>query len=672
MPQLARAVLLVSVSLSLATSGRAQQAPRPGSEPWTIPASAQSSVVYARDGSLIGEIGREWRTSVSIRSLPRYVGHAFVAVEDKRFYQHNGVDLIGIAGAMKDAVLGDARGASTITQQLVRNLHPDIISASDKSAGRKLREQQAALEMERHYSKEQILEAYLNQIAFSHGWYGIDEAARHYFGKPASQLTLAEAATLAAMPRNPGFYDPAKHPDHAQSRRNLILDLMVGQNFIDRRAADDAKSQRVITAPDAGMFAPSPYFVDVVRVQAERAGVPVSQGGYRIHTTLDPSLQRAATAALVEGILAVEQRADFRRLRCGAQPKAGADCLEGMVVAIDPSTGDVRALVGGRDHATSPFNRAVNAMRQPGSAFKPIVYAAAIAESLPPNAIVMDTMLAVPLPNGSVYSPENSDGQFLGALTLREALVRSRNPVAVQLFLRAGADTIQALAKRLGIDAPIAPYPSSAIGASVVQPLDLVRAYGAFAALGTTAENRFVVRIEDNTGKTVWAPTRPAPTVALDSRVAFVVRDMMRDVVERGTATAIRKYVPSRIPVAGKTGTTNDNSDVWFVGMTPDIVAGVWLGFDKPKTITPGAVGGTLAAPIFGRMISQYYTNHAVGTWIAPDDVVAAEVDRVTGALANANTPADRRQLEYFLPGTEPAVLKYNVWRMLQFGPVSF
>jgi penicillin-binding protein 1A len=341
-----------------------------------------------------------------------------------------------------------------------------------------------------------------------------------------------------------------------------------------------------------------------------------------------------------------------------------------MVVAIDPGTGDVRALVGGRNYQESPFNRAVNAVRQPGSSFKPIVYALAITDSTPPTALVQDTALTIPLPNGETYKPENSDGQFLGTLTLREALARSRNPVAVQLGQRLGMDSVAALAHALGVQSPIAIVPSSAIGASALRPIELVTAYAAFANLGSAVEPRFVVRVEDRANRTVWAPKSVAPSLVLDPRVAFIVRDMMRDVVEHGTAQSVRRYIPATIPVAGKTGTTNDNTDVWFVGMTPEIVAGVWLGFDRPKMITAGAAGGSLAAPIFGSMMQRWYVGRETGTWEPPAGLVSGEMDRVTGMVADTSTPPDRRYVEYFLEGTEPDGLRFDPWRIFAQGPV--
>jgi penicillin-binding protein 1A len=669
--------VLAAFACRAAGAQQAPAVPRLTGEVWQIVTPSQSSLVYARDGSLIGEIGREWRTVVSIRTLPRYVGQAFVAVEDRRFYQHDGVDVVGIAGAIKGKILGENRGgASTITQQLVGNMHPDLVNRRDISGwsglSRKLREQAAAREMEHHYNKEQILEAYLNQIAFGHGWYGVEAAARHYFGKPAARLTLAEAATLAALPKGPAVYDPVKYPDRAKNRRNAILELMVAQNLIARGEGDAAKAQPLQTVPNGGASAPSPYFIDVVRVQAERAGIPLSQGGFRIFTTLDPALQRAAVAALAEGAAAVEERPGYRHLSYKGHPRGNTDYLQGAVVAIDPTSGDVKALVGGRDYQESPFNRAVNGMRQPGSSFKPFVYARAILDSIPANAIVPDTAIDVRYDRQS-YRPKNSDDEFLGAITLREAITRSRNPVAVQLWMKLGADSVIALARRFGITSPIAPYPASAIGASEVQPLDFVAAFTVFANLGTPMEPRFVHRIEDHLGRTVWAPEVQALEPALDPSVAFIVRDMMRDVVDRGTATAVRRYLPAEVPVAGKTGTTDDNADVWFVGMTPEIVAGVWLGMDKRKPIAEhGVAGGSLAAPVFGEMLARGGYAHPTGTWDPPATLVRAELDRQTGKLAENSTPPERRYTEYFLPGTEPGAMRVDVRRLFILGPIPF
>lgn len=666
--------------LASATPLNAQAAATTG-EPWRIITPPQATLVLGRDGTVIGEIGRERRLSIPLRTLPKYVGQAFIAVEDKRFYQHDGVDLVGVAGALKDAVTkGNLRGASTITQLLVGNMHPDVIDRRDKSPARKLREQQAAREMERHYNKEQILEAFLNQLDFGRGGFGIEMAARSFFGKPAAELTLAEAASLASMPKSPTIYDPARNTEKNRERRNTVLALMAEQGYITPSQAAAAQREPVRTVGRGEKLAP--WVTDVVRVQAERAGVNVMNGGYRIQTTIDPALQRSAQRALSEGIDEIESRPGFRGQKCAKstaaapapantrKPRVEA-CLEGAVVVIDPTSGDVRALVGGRDYARSSFNRAIDGNRQPGSSFKAFVYAQALAQGLTANAVVADTALRIRLDNGQIYSPDNADNEFLGALTVREALTRSRNPVAVQLAMSVGMDSVIALARRAGLRAPIAPYPSSALGASVVQPLDFVAAYASFDNGGVSVEPRFIARVEDRSGRTVFTPQSAPMRPAMDPRVAFIMRDILQDVVERGTATALRRIVPERIPVAGKTGTTNDNTDVWFVGMTPELVAGVWLGFDKPAMIAPGAAGGTLAAPIAGRVIASAYENRSAGVWTPPPGVVPVEVDRVSGKPADASTPAERRIREWFLIGTEPGAIAWPL-SLFRLGPIGY
>jgi len=637
-------------------------------EPWRIVRPAQSSLVLARDGSLIGEIGREWRTNIAIASLPAHVPQAFVAVEDRRFYQHDGVDMVGIASAIKDNLLGGSRGASTITQQLVGNMHPDIVDRTDRSISRKLREQSAAREMEKHYTKAQILEAYLNQISFGRGWFGIEAAARHYFGKPAAQLSIAEAASLAALPKGPAIYDPVRFPERNRNRRDAIIGLMADQGYITAAQAKAARAEPLRVDPTFGMSVAAPYFVDLVRQRAVQAGIPVGDGGYRILTTLDPGLQRVAAKALTDGTAAVETRAGYPHTTLAKKPRGSTDYLQGALVAMDPATGDVRALLGGRDYQESPFNRAANAVRQPGSTFKPFVYARALMDSLPANTILVDEPVEL-VSGGQVYRPSNADGEFLGPLTMRDALAKSRNPVAVRLWERLGADSVIAFARRTGLQAPIAPYPSSAIGASAVRPIELVAAFTAFANLGAAVEPRLILRVDDPAGRPIYAPSSRSLAPAMDSAVAYVAVQMMRDGVDRGTATSVRRHVGAEVPVAGKTGTTNDNSDVWFVGMTPHLVAAVWLGFDRPKSIASGAGGGSLAAPIFGQMLAQWSALRA-DDWVRPAAVIVAELDRETGALADEDTPIERRYLEYFVPGTEPAALRIDARLLFRAGPL--
>ncbi|HEY9225500.1 MAG TPA: PBP1A family penicillin-binding protein, partial [Gemmatimonadaceae bacterium] len=636
-----RSLLILALA---ATTAVAQEAPPKTGEAWQIVQLPQSSRVFARDGSLIGEIGREFRTVVPLKSLPPHVWQAFVAVEDQRYFEHDGVDVKAVLGAIKGKILHENRGGgSTITQQLVGYMHPDIIDRTDISLGRKLREQSAAREMEKHYNKNQILEGYLNVINLGRGWFGIEAAAQHYFGKPAAKLTLAEAATLAGLPKSQPQYDPISRPEAAKGRRNVILQKMVEQGYVTADVAEKAKREPVVVAPNGGMSAAAGYFVDAVRQHAERAGIPVMNGGYRIYTTLDPALQRQAVNAIVEGTNRIEAEKGYKHLTQAAAKGNQTNYLQAMAVAIDPFTGDVRALVGGRNYVRAPFNRAVTSLRQPGSSIKPLVYAKALEDSIPANAVIPDTALTIPLITGDEYKPEEIDGRFWGnnvwrggvptsaLMTMREGLIHSRNMVSIQLGQRVGMDSVAALSQRLGITTPMVPVPSSAVGASEVHPIDLVAAYTAFANNGAVVQPRFITRIDDPNGRAAYSRPPSTPQQVLDPRVAFIMRDMMRDVAERGSATQARKAVPEEVPIAGKTGTTNDNIDVWFVGMTPEIVAGVWLGFDRPKTIASGAVGGGLAAPIWGQMIGRYYAGRSTNGWGAPPEgLVYAELDRGT------------------------------------------
>jgi penicillin-binding protein 1A len=444
---------------------------------------------------------------------------------------------------------------------------------------------------------------------------------------------------------------------------------MADQGYITEAQARAARAEPLVVAPRHGMSAPAPYFVDAVRSQLEAAGLPIAQGGLRILTTIDPGLQRAAESALADGAAAIEAAPGYRHHTREKRPRGNTDYLQGAIVAMDPATGDVRALVGGRDHAEAPFNRAVNGVRQPGSTFKPIVYARALMDSLAPTSVVMDEPLEIIYDRQS-YSPKNADGEFLGAISLRTALARSRNPVAVTLWQRAGADSVIALARRMGLSQPIAPYPSSAIGASAVRPIDLVSAFTAFANLGQAVAPRFVLRVQDAAGRTLWGQNTERREVAMDSAVAFVAVQLMREAVDNGTGGAVRRHVPMSIPVAGKTGTTDNNTDAWFVGMTPTLVAGVWLGFDRPKTITGGAAGGTIAAPVFGQMLARW-GGATSQEWRMPSSVIVAELDRETGDLAEQWTPDDRRYREFFVPGSEPGALRIDARRLfLTFGPL--
>jgi penicillin-binding protein 1A len=641
----------------------------------TIVRPPQATLVLDRDEGLLGEIGPQVRNWVRLVDLPPYVGQAFVATEDRRFYQHDGVDVLGVMSALRDNLIrlgGRPRGGSTITQQLVGAMN--LVDRREISMSRKLREAELARALERRHTKSEILEAYLNYINFGHGWFGIEAASRHYFGKRAADLTLPEAATLAALPKSPAQYDPRAHRAAALRRRNTVLRLMAGQRYITEAALRSALAQPPRVAPDDGFSVRAPWVVEWVRQWlAERYGLnTVNTGGFVVTTTVDPRLQEAANAALERGLARVESMPGYRWPRYGtpaARATAGhTPYLQGLLVAIDPQTGNVLALVGGRDFRDSEFNRAVQGVRQAGSAFKPFVYATALTQGVLPTTILQDAPISLPGGRGQRYAPENSDGFFRGPVTMRDALAQSINVPAVRLALSVGLDSVVATARRLGLTTEIPPYAPTAIGAADVRPIELIAAYCAFATLGAYTPPRVVTLVQDAGGLPVYEAPVLAPARVLEARVAFQLVSILQDAVERGTGTAARRAVQPEVPLAGKTGTTNDNADVWFVGFTPNLVAGVWLGFDRPQSIAQGAFGGTLAAPIWGLFAGAAYRNLAVpAPWQPPPGLVAVRVRRRDGGYAPSDS-SDATYTEYFVEGSEPTArgIAQRVMRRLQ------
>ena len=625
----------------------------------TLVAPPQSAKVFARDGSLIAEIGPQARTVVSLKSLPRYVPMAFVAVEDRRFFDHAGVDPVGIARALKSTVEGNRQGASTITQQLIGAMYPDQVDRREITAERKLREMKLAVELEQRHGKERILEAYLNWIYFGHGWFGIESAARHYFGKPAAKLAIEEAAMLAALPKGAGIYSPKINPQKALERRNLVLGVMADAGVVTRAQAEEARRRPIRLAPNHGYAARPPWVIEQVRQFLEqRYGADYGKLGLRVWTTVDPVAQNAADSALVRGLLRAERMPWFRGPKygtpAGKATPAGTPYLQGAVVSVDARTGEILALTGGRSWEDSRFNRVTAARRQPGSSFKPIVYAAALERGVSPATLMQDTALRIRMAGSPVYAPKNSDDLFRGPVTVRQALTQSINTVAIQLGMRVGLDTLGAVARKFGITSPVPPYPSAVLGAGVVRPLEMVGAYTAFANQGVRVEPFLVRRVADRSGKVLFDHT-PKGFRILSPNVAFLMTDLMKDAAERGTGQEARQRLPARVPMAGKTGTTDNGADVWYVGFTPEIVTGVWVGFDTPKTLGAGAYGGAVSAPIWGEMMRQVYARRpAPAPWAPPAGIVSVAVDPAIGAMLPPPCPAAPARLEHYVAGTEP------------------
>jgi penicillin-binding protein 1A len=616
----------------------------------------QASRVFDGQNRLVAHLAPERRIVVPLDRIPANVSGAFLAVEDKRFYRHKGIDYRRFFGAVARDVkdLSWSQGFSTVTMQLARNVFPQHLKR-EKTLKRKAWEVVLARQIEGEFSKDQILEMYLNQIYLGAGLHGVEAAAQGYFGRSATRLTNAQAATLAAIPRNPSFYDPRRNPTAVIQRRNLVLGLMQDAGVIDAAAANEAREAPLGLAPPAEARGRAPYFIAAVRRELrERFGADAEQQGLKVYTSLDPQLQRAAEQALVAQIRAVERGAHgrFRGSSCSGEKVANPDrCLQGLFVAMDPDDGDVLALVGGRDYAISQFDRVTQAKRQAGSAFKPIVYSTALAKGIP----ITEPLIGPGIGAGEGgYYPADHVADSV-TMDMRGSLRLSSNRAAVNLGQRVGAASVVAQAKELGITTPVKPYPSTFLGAADVIPIELVAAYAPFANGGMAVKARIIRRVEDAQGRVLWE-ARNTRRYVMSPAVAFLTTSLMRDVVDHGTGSGVRQGLPYSIPAAGKTGTTNEAADVWFVGATPDIVAGVWLGFDRPQRILSNASGGGLAAPVWGKALAAYYTTHgAPAAWTAPADLVTASIDRHSGKLASPGCPGEDVRTEYFIPGTEPA-----------------
>jgi penicillin-binding protein 1A len=625
----------------------------------------QTSKLYAADGRFIAELGLERRTLVKLDEIPRQVQDAFLTTEDRRFYSHSGVDWIGILAALKDYARGRGRGASTITQQLAGNLFPEQINRTQRSIVRKIREAKVARQIESRFSKDKILELYLNQINLGAGAYGVETAAQRYFGKSVRDLTLAEAATLAALPKGPERYNPRRHPDRAILRRNTIIELMRERGLVSNADASLARAYPLQLATKVESGQTAPYFVEWVRQQLDaQFGRRLYEQGLNVYTTLDLDMQTAAERAIERQLRSIEagkfgpfKHTTYEQYTARAStgdPVGSSPYLQGAFIALDPRTGGVRALVGGRDFYDSKFNRATQALRQPGSTFKPIVYAAAVQSGRPASYMIDDAPISVDQASGTPWQPQNYDLKYMGPMRMRAALYNSRNVPAIKIGQELGEQTIIREARNFGITTPIPPYPSIFIGSADVYPLEMVGAYTAFATLGVRAQPNAILRVENADHEVLWQPA-PARTQVMSPEEAWIMVSMMKDVVLRGTAYNAVWSGGFHIPSAGKTGTTNDGTNVWFIGYTADLVAGVWMGFDRPKTIKSNAQGGILAAPAWTAFMNEVYRRKPSSPdWPKPDAISMRQIDARTGLLYSPNCLDAEITTEYFIPGTEP------------------
>lgn len=607
--------------------------------------------VLDRNGRLIGRLAPVRRVNVPLARVPAHVRQAFIATEDRRFYAHAGIDWRGFARAAWRNVtaLGVREGFSTITMQVARNTFIAEHRALDRSLGRKLLELRLARLLERHLTKDEILERYLNVIYLGNGVYGVEGASRDLFGKGIEDVTIAEGALLAALPKGPSAYTPRRNPARALARRDLVLGLMRDAGYLDDIGVVAARAERLAIARRE-WSPPQPnesFALDAVRSTVDSvlrsAGERMSE--LTVYTTLDLTAQREAERAVRVHADRIAREASWERGRDDASAE-----LQGAMVALDPRTGDIRALVGARRYERGSFNRALAARRQPGSAFKPFVYAAALTAGFTPATIVDDEPISIETGN-DVWTPANYGDEYRGRVTLRQALAQSANAATVRVSRAVGESRVVDVAHRNGISSHLQVVPSIALGAVEVTPLELVTAYAPFANGGLRVTPRLVRRIERSDGSLLWA-TPVTTTPVMDPRDAFQLTSMLRSVVDEGTGRAVRAAGITG-PVAGKTGTTNNGSDVWFVGYTPTLVAGFWFGYDTPRSLGDGANGGRFAAPAWADFYRRGWRERENGAaWKAPDGLISRDIDPATGMLAEEWCETRRR--EWFKPGTEP------------------
>ncbi|VBB08777.1 transglycosylase [Lucifera butyrica] len=601
---------------------------------------AASSEIYDVHGNLITTIHSvENRVPVSINKIPQNLQNAFVATEDARFYQHIGIDPRGILRAAWANLTHHEveEGGSTITQQLAKN----ALLTQAQTLKRKIQEAVLALQIERQYSKKEILEMYLNQIYFGQGAYGVQAAAQVYFGKNVQDLTLAQCAMLAGIPRSPNYYSPFNNLKAAKERQATVLEQMVKYGYIDSTTAAKIKKEDLhLVKHSVKNNTVASYFIDYVeQLLVDKYGADaVYKDGLKIYTTLDLNMQRAAEEAM-------------KRLPTVSTDKNGIKEPQGALVAIDPHTGYIKAMVGGRGN--DQFNRAVLAERQPGSAFKPFVYLAAIESGMTPATVVDDS----PVTFGD-WSPTNYEHEFNGPVTLRTALADSLNVVAVKVANKVGPDKILYYAQQMGITTLVLNGATNdrnlamALGGLTrgVTPLDIASAYGVLANQGIRVEPTAILKVVDRNGKVLEQHT-PRERVVVDARSDYILVDMMRSVISEGTGVAANIGRPA----AGKTGTTSDYKDAWFVGFTPDLVASVWMGYDKGQYMH-GITGGSIPAEIWHSFMVKALANVPPHDFVKPGGIVSATVSNKDGLLVTDPKNKDSHT-EIFIEGTQPTKL---------------
>ena len=597
--------------------------------------------IYSADKVLLSELYQEKRDPVPLATIPSYLSAALVATEDRKFYSHSGVDLKGIARAIvKDIQAAKfVEGASTITQQLAKTL----FLTPRKSIVRKIKEAILAFQLERRYTKDEILALYLNQVYFGSGAYGVQSAAEIFFGKPVQNLSLAECALIAGMPKSPSRYSPLNNIDLARQRRDTVLNQMLSMGIISPADCQRAKAEEIHLKDRSNSLSRAPYFVEYIQNKLEDilGASNFYKGGLSIYTTLDFKLQKAAREAVNDGLIALSKRMDQNGIQ-SADPQAALICL-------DVKTGGILAMVGGRDFHKSPFNRATEAKRQPGSAFKPIVYAFAIEQGLPQNKMILDAPVVFKgADSGQDWRPENFSRKFLGEITLRKSLALSENIPAVRLIEMLGPLSVVQFAHRLGIESNLTPNLSLALGTSEMSLIDLTGAYAVFPRQGKWIEPFGVMAVADHRGRIIWS-AKPPKRLVMTRESAAIMTNMLEGVVAEGTG---RQAMTLNAPVAGKTGTTDNYNDALFVGFSPAAAAGVWVGCDSGASLGDKETGAKAALPIWIQFMRTALALNGPKQFDQPDNVSKVPMDTQTGMLA----PQDSNTAVWalFKKGTEP------------------
>ena len=590
--------------------------------------------IFASSGERLMIIGGREVVPLN-RISPEFI-QAVIATEDHRFWEHHGLDKLRTLKALWVTLFepGKIQGASTITQQLAKNL----FFSYRRTYMRKFRELMVALQIEARYSKREILEAYLNQIPFGVGAYGIEQAARSFFDKPALELNLAEASLLAGLPKSPTRYNPYRHFGRAQKRQQLVLARMVAVGYITTEKAEAAAQTKLQLAPLAAGTPRGSYFLDLVLNDLEERYGPevVYHGGLKVSTTLDPQQQAWAIESLKSGLAKLDQLLGITAADdAGATPSSSHP--QGALVAVECTSGAVKAMVGGRDYSETEFNRAVENNRLPGSGFKPFLYYAAFEKlKLMPTSVFVDKPVTIPVVGAPDWRPRNFGREYEGPMILKQALMKSVNAVAAQLVERVGPEAVIDVARRCGITSPLSPVFSIALGTSGVSPLEMAAAFATFATGGVQHKPFWIRRVEDPLGRVLEEHIVRGRRL-LDASIVYQVVDMMRGVLASGTGRVIQR-LGFDLPAAGKTGTTDDYRDAWFTGFTPTLSVSVWVGYDRGISMRDvngvGITGGRGAAPIWADFMIRATSGEPAREFVVPSDIHFATVDPINGAIA--------------------------------------